>query len=157
MSLCEARNRTTSPFSFFIGTMSSRQSNGLPAQVEGDRLPKASETEVISSVINFRVADSSMGMRNARYRELCSDNELRDICVSTTANCTGNVHARAKRTRATDYVKFSLKPDIFRRVCETCCKKVEKEKIHRSPHTTRVFYFIKIQCDYTMDGKMTFY
>lgn len=44
MSLCEARNKTTSPFSFFIGTMSSRQLNGLPAKSK--RKWKMFETEV---------------------------------------------------------------------------------------------------------------
>jgi hypothetical protein len=31
MSLCDAKNRTTSPFSFLIGTMSSKHQNGRPA------------------------------------------------------------------------------------------------------------------------------
>lgn len=30
ISLCDARNKTTSPFSFFIGTMSSIHLNGVP-------------------------------------------------------------------------------------------------------------------------------
>jgi hypothetical protein len=32
MSLCDARNSTTSRFSFLIGTMSSRHQNGVPAK-----------------------------------------------------------------------------------------------------------------------------
>lgn len=37
MSLCDARNRTTSPFSFLIGTMSSKQRKVVPEETSKKR------------------------------------------------------------------------------------------------------------------------
>lgn len=37
MSLCDARNKTTSRFSFLIGTMSKRHQKGVPEKKERER------------------------------------------------------------------------------------------------------------------------
>ena len=57
ISLCEARNKTTSPFSFLIGTISSRHQNGIPG-----------EQQKIPPSVTYRyciIADENIGQRSS--------------------------------------------------------------------------------------------
>lgn len=58
-----------------------------------------------------------------------SDNERRDICVSSTANCTATYTRVCKKnvTRAMDYVRF-FKAKYFSKSCETRCKMYRRKK-----------------------------
>lgn len=49
MSLCDARNRTTSPFSFLIGTMSSKQRKVVPEETSKKRQWTTNESNLRST------------------------------------------------------------------------------------------------------------
>ena len=93
MSLCEARNRTTSRFSFLIGTISRRHQNGTPAR---------QIASVHFHVMNSRARD------DVYSSDIFCCKFIETSMATETQNCIASTYVKAMQLREKLYSIISL-------------------------------------------------